>query len=402
MPSKQVWRHAATAPPSDLPAIDQAAFRAEIDALRAELNANLGPADLVHLRKMQRWGRLCSLFGYATAWIMINPISAILIGLGQSARWTMIAHHVLHRGYDRVPGTPRALTSKGFAQGWRRFLDWPEWIHPQAWNYEHNRLHHFHTGELHDPDLVEHHSWLLRLPVLPMPLKALLIAVLMSTWKWLYYAPNTYWAWRQGLANKRQAQLNAAEVAEEDVSNAWRLLYPGERLLLPLTPRALAYWLRCFLPYIAFRFVLIPALFLPLGHAAFWAVLINSLLAEILSNLHTFLVIVPNHAGDDVYRYDAPIRNRSEFYLRQVLGSVNYPGGRDLSDFLHGYLNYQIEHHLWPDLPMLKYRQAAPRVKAICQRHGVPYVEETVFRRFGKLWGILTGTASMRRAAPVQ
>jgi fatty acid desaturase len=76
---------------------------------------------------------------------------------------------------------------------------------------------------------------------------------------------------------------------------------------------------------------------------------------------------------------------------------VNYPGGTDLKDFLLGYLNYQIEHHFWPDLPLLKYRQAKPELRAICQRHGVPYIEESVFLRFGKLWSILMGDAEMKQ-----
>ena len=153
------------------------------------------------------------------------------------------------------------------------------------------------------------------------------------------------------------------------------------------------------LPYGLIRFGLIPALFLPLGTWAWAAVLINSLLAEIIANIHAFVIIVPNHAGDDVWRFDGRVKDKAEFYLRQVTGSVNYPGGSDARDFLMGYLNYQIEHHVWPDLPMLKYRQAAPRLKAICARHGVPYIEESVFRRFGKLWAILMGDADMRRAA---
>jgi len=60
---------------------------------------------------------------------------------------------------------------------------------------------------------------------------------------------------------------------------------------------------------------------------------------------------------------------------------------------LQGYLNYQIEHHVWPDLPMLKYRQAAPELKEICRRHGVPYVEESVFRRFARTWTVMMGQA---------
>ncbi len=33
--------------------------------------------------------------------------------------------------------------SQRFAQGKRRFIDWFDWILPEAWNYEHNILHHY-------------------------------------------------------------------------------------------------------------------------------------------------------------------------------------------------------------------------------------------------------------------
>lgn len=378
-----------------LPAIDRAAFAAELSALRKELLADLGPADLAHLQRMERWGRLCTLAGYAMAWIPFNPLAVLLIGLGNVARWTMVTHHVMHRGYDKVPGTPARLTSAHYAQGWRRWLDWPDWMDPAAWAYEHNHLHHFHTGEVDDPDLVEHNAWLLRLKALPRPLKWLLAGVLMLTWKLSYYAPNTLWALQQRQLQKGRA---ADTPPLPTPGNVWRLLYPGERLLLPVTRRALAFWARCVAPYALLRFGLVPALFLPLGTWAWAAVLVHSLLAELYANVHAFVIIVPNHAGDDLWRFEGHARDRPEYYLRQVVGSVNYPGGRDLPDFLMGFLNYQIEHHLWPDLPMLKYRQAAPRVKAICARHGVPYVEESVWTRFARLWAILMGDASMRRA----
>jgi fatty acid desaturase len=391
--------HRQTSTP--LPAIDRDAFAAELGALRRELLADIGPADLAHLRRMERWGRLCTLAGYACAWPMPNPVAMLLIGMGNVARWTMIAHHVLHRGYDRVPGTPERLTSRRFAQGWRRWLDWPDWMDPRAWTYEHNQLHHFHTGEVDDPDLVEHNALLLRARALPRPLKWLFAAILMFTWKLSYYAPNTLWALQQRDLRKAAAP---GDPPLPTPGTVWRLLYPGERLLLPITRRGMQFWLRCVLPYAAFRFGLLPALFLPLGTWAWAAVLINSVLAELYANAHAFAIIVPNHAGDDLWRFDEPSRHRGEYYLRQIVGSVNYPGGSDRADFCMGYLNYQIEHHLWPDLPMLKYRQAAPRVKAICARYGVPYVEESVPRRFRRLWAILMGDASMRRAplaAPV-
>ena len=94
--------------------------------------------------------------------------------------------------------------------------------------------------------------------------------------------------------------------------------------------------------------------------------------------------------------------------LSQVITSVNFrtgngEGGKvhgfraDLNDFLHGWLNFQIEHHLWPQLSMLSYQKAAPEVKAICAKHGVPYVQQNVFWRLKKTVDIMTGAASMRR-----
>ena len=394
----QPWRQLGDGHAVALPQIDREAFAAEITALRRELIADLGPADLAHLRKMERWGRACTLLGYACAWIVPNPIAALLLALGNVARWTMVTHHVMHRGYDRVPDVPARLTSKSYAIGWRRYLDWLDWMHPAAWAHEHNHLHHFHTGEVEDPDLVEHNAWLLRLAATPRPLKWLLALLLMATWKLTYYAPNTLWALQQQRLSRAQTPEQAKSQPLPTAGTVWRLLYPGERLLLPLTGRALVFYARCVLPYGLIRFGLIPALFLPLGTWAWAAVLINSLLAEIIANIHAFVIIVPNHAGDDVWRFDGRVKDKAEFYLRQVTGSVNYPGGSDGKDFLMGYLNYQIEHHVWPDLPMLKYRQAAPRLKAICARHGVPYIEQNVFARFRRMWAILMGDAEMRRA----
>ena len=396
----QPWRFAARSHATALPEVDLRAFATEVQALRAELVADLGDADLKHLRKMEVWGRACTIAGYATAWIGVNPLAPLLLGLGNTARWTMVTHHVMHRGYDKVPGVPARLSSRQFALGWRRWIDWLDWMHPAAWAHEHNHLHHFHTGEFDDPDLVEHNAWVLRLRGLPRLIKVLLIGFLMATWKLSYYAPNTWWAYTQHCRIRERAAAGKRSRPPPSMGRVWRLLFPGERVVLPLTWRSLTFYWNCVMPYALVRFGLIPALFLPLGTWAYAAVLINSLLAEIVANVHAFVIIVPNHAGDDVYRFDERISNKSEFYLRQVIGSVNYSGGTDVKDFLLGYLNYQIEHHLWPDLPMLKYRQAAPRLEAICKRHGVPYLKDSVFRRFGKLSSVLMGRRDMLRAGP--
>ena len=108
--------------------VDRAAFARDLDALRLEIDASLGAEDLAHLYRMERWGRACTAVGYATAWIGPNPISMLALSTGSVARWAIIAHHVIHKGYDKVEGTPARLTSTGFAAGRRRLVDWFDWM----------------------------------------------------------------------------------------------------------------------------------------------------------------------------------------------------------------------------------------------------------------------------------
>lgn len=363
--------------------IDLEALEKDLNALRDRLRAESGDADVAHLRKMVRWGRASTFVGWATSWIIPNPVSAYLISQGTFARWAMVAHHVLHRGYDKVEGAPENYTSKKFARGWRRVIDWLDWIEPDAWIHEHNFQHHYKLGESHDPDQPELNLEFLRDLNIPTPVKKAIVGFFMFTWKYVYYAPNTTGELHFHQQGKKKA--------------------PGERLdlfdvklWLPFTSPGNKLWGRSWLPYFLVRFVLMPAPFALLGPWAWGSAVINMALAEAMTNLHAFIIIVPNHAGEDIYRFDEPIKNRAEFYLHQIVGTANYRTGGDVNDFLHGFLNYQIEHHLWPDLTMLAYQKAQPEVQKICEKHNVPYVQEGVFTRVRKLVDVMVGKATMK------
>ena len=58
--------------------------------------------------------------------------------------------------------------------------------------------------------------------------------------------------------------------------------------------------------------------------------------------------------------------------LRQVLTSRNVRGG-PVTDLVMGGLNYQIEHHLFPSMPMANLRRAAPVVRRFCEERGISY-----------------------------
>jgi fatty acid desaturase len=373
-----------------LNSVDAAGFAREVDALRAALESELSSADFVHLRKLERWGRACSALGYATAWLGPNLFSAAALSLGNTARWTIIAHHLSHKSMDKVSGAPARYTSRVFAKGKRRLLDWLDWMAPEAWHHEHDVLHHFHTGEISDPDLVEENVALIREAKLPLALKYAVVAFYAATWKFTYYAPNTF----QIL---KRAQARRSKVEEEARGDE-----PYLAVLDPRTSIGREYWATCVLPYGLARFVVIPGAFIALGPWAVFSVWGNSLLAELLTNLHTFIIIAPNHAGDDIYRFDAPGRGKADLYLRQVAGSVNYRTGGDVNDFLHGFLNYQIEHHLFPTMPPKKYQEMQPKVRALCEKYGVPYVQQPVWSRVKKLVDIMVGKTSMLRAEATQ
>lgn len=368
--------------------VDLEGFERELRALRAEAVSALGPDDVAHLKKLERWGHWCTAAGYATAWVFPNPLSMALLSLGSTSRWTIVAHHVLHKGLDRIDSAPVRLTSKGFAKGWRRLLDWPEWMEPEAWCHEHNVLHHAYTNEVADPDLVEHNLEALRTSKVPKVVKQALLALSAATWKLTYYAPNTI----QVLQRRRRRASGDGRTQRDDARGPESMLEAFD----VRTAEGREVW-RALLPYAALRFVGLPALFLPLGPLASLSVALNSLGAEVLSNLHCFVIIVPNHAGEDLERFDGPPASRAEWFVRQVRGSVNFKTGGDLNDFLHGFLNYQVEHHLFPDLPPLAYQRLQPKVKALCEKYGVPYRQESVWKRLGQLVRIATGEASMQR-----
>ena len=168
------------------------------------------------------------------------------------------------------------------------------------------------------------------------------------------------------------------------------------RIWTPLTWEGRELWTQCYLPYATLKFMALPALFSPLGAWAAWNVLINSLAAEALANIISFVTIVPNHTGEDLPRFEEPTKGTADFFYRQIIASVNYKTGTPLRNFLHGYLNYHIEHHLFPDLPLRQYELAQARVKAICRKHGVPYRAESVFKRARMTIDVMVGKASLK------
>jgi fatty acid desaturase len=352
--------------------IDLDGFLEELQELRKEIDSKLGEEDLKHLFKIEKWGHILNTIGFLTAGLCPNLLSMITLSLGRSTRW-LLMHHIGHGGYDKVPNVPKRYTSRHFAMRWRRFIDWPDWMTPESWNYEHNVLHHSNTGEISDPDLLERNSKIIREMNLPLSIKYLLVLFLGTNWKYTYYSPSNLYFYKNRLEKNKK---------EEGIE--WNDII-------------LDVFMESYIPYIIYQFVIFPALYMPLGPWSVFSAFCNTIVAEALANFHGFFVIAPNHTAEDIYRFDSKPVNRAERILRQIIGSVNYKTGNDLIDYAQFWLNYQIEHHIWPDLPMLKYQQYQPKVKALCEKYNIPYLEEDVLTRFKKMLDITVGKTSMKR-----
>ena len=111
--------------------------------------------------------------------------------------------------------------------------------------------------------------------------------------------------------------------------------------------------------------------------------------ANLTRNLWAFTIIFCGHFPEGTATFseeEAANETRGGWYLRQILGSANIEGGR-IFDIMSGNLSYQIEHHLFPDLPAHRYSDMAPEVREICERYGLPYNSGGLAKQFGSVVG---------------
>jgi linoleoyl-CoA desaturase len=54
--------------------------------------------------------------------------------------------------------------------------------------------------------------------------------------------------------------------------------------------------------------------------------------------------------------------------------------------FMTGNLSYQIEHHLYPDLPSNRLVEISVRVREVCNKYDLPYTTGSFLVQYGKTW----------------
>ena len=360
---------------------------------------------MVHLQKLVAFNNAIFYTGFFFSFLDVSYVFPwIMMGLSISSHWTTVSHHTSHGGYNTTDAdadtTTETKNNKNhkynritYGVKIRRLYDWMDYILPEAWSCEHNIYHHYKLNEYNDPDNVQHNLVLLRTMNAPLILKYGIIAFFAFTWRLFYYSSNSYKYYKATKLNYTMKEEDYKQMTLFGmVTNEWpSWISKVEYFTLVLCP-ILLYRATCFAIIYTFH-AYFPAIFTT---THLYNVILNYIMADLLCNVHTFVIIVPNHAGSDMYLYRTSVKGKSdEWMLRQCISSANYTSANNATDYLQGWLNYQIEHHLFPDLSAYEYQVIQPSIAAVCRKHGVPYVCENVLIRLWKTVKIMTGQESI-------
>jgi fatty acid desaturase len=120
-----------------------------------------------------------------------------------------------------------------------------------------------------------------------------------------------------------------------------------------------------------------------------------ALVQQGLFGLYLGCSFAPNHKGMPTLSE----ADELDFLRRQVLTSRNVRGSRFVDSLLGG-LNYQIEHHLFPNMPRPNLRHAQPLVREFCRHHDLPYTQATLFGSYIQAIRHLHAVGAPLRPAP--
>jgi linoleoyl-CoA desaturase len=327
-----------------------ATFGAEMDALRDEIVADLGQADVDYMRTVIKVQRRLEVAGRGLLWAGWFPpawlAGTAALSVAKILDNMEIGHNVMHGQYDWT-GDPD-LAGNDF--------EWDTACPADQWRHSHNYLHHTFTNiEGKDRDLgygvlriTEDQRWTRW--DLTNPIKAALLAVF----------------FQYGVG------AHDLEVERLGKGRTWADIQPLLKGFGRKTGRQ------------ALKdYVLFPALSGP----GFVCTLAGNATANLARNLWAFTIIFCGHFPAGVASFplselddDRPGR----WYARQLLGSANIEGGH-LFHIMSGNLSHQIEHHLFPTIPAARYPEMAPRVQAACERAGLPYNTGGLAKQFGSV-----------------
>lgn len=342
--------------PSALAHVDPTLFdqiEKEIDGIKQRYRNKLGPDDIAYIKGLRRKSRLFEALGRGLLWVGPGPISfaagVFFVWLHRNIESIEIGHNVLHGQYDYFPEIP---------QFHAHHFKWKAPVDEEGWRREHNALHHVYTNVYEkDPDL--NHGFLRTNALTPWNRRHLyqVPLYLLAAYPTMLYQFNEQ---NLGFGQKFRAEKFP------DGNKGYALVeHPG----VSETELKKRHW-RSILRVLVKEYALFPLLALATGYSAI-RVFLGNLLADAINNYWIALTIQSTHFTEPLQSPDT-LKHKGFWYLSQLESSVNFKGSRRMS-ILWGHLNYQIEHHLFPDIPSRHYPDMAKEVKAVCAKYGIEY-----------------------------
>jgi NADPH-dependent stearoyl-CoA 9-desaturase len=329
-----------------LTAADIEAFGAELDTIRRDVEESRGAKDAAYIRRaitFQRTLELGSRLLIATTRSRAGWwAGTVSLAYAKSVENMELGHNIAHGQWDWMNDPEIHSTT------W----DW-DMVGPLSqWRYSHNYRHHVFSNVVGVDDdlgfgvmrLTRDQPW--KPEHLFQPLRNLLLA---ATFEWGIAL--------HGLYSERDRVTTEAEKSAE-----------GRRLVNKIARQTIK------------DYVLFPALSLRRWRRTLGA----NVVANLLRNLWSNVVIFCGHFPDGAEKFDPAVldeETHDEWYLRQMLGAANFTAGPALA-FSSGNLCYQIEHHLFPDLPSNRYPEIAERVRALCEKYDLPYTSGSLARQY--------------------
>lgn len=324
----------------------------ELDAIRENVLAGRGERDAAYIRSVIDGQRRLELASRAVLLFSLFPpawlIGTVGLSISKIVENMEIGHNVMHGQWDWMRDPKIHSTT------W----EWDNASPSEMWKHSHNEVHHTYTNVLgKDHDLG---YGIMRVDE-------------DQRWKPFYLA--------QPLWNFINACLFQYGIAAYDLeigkylqgrSDKEEFRRQGKKVLAKVRR------------HVTRDYVLHPLLS---GPSAVTTVTAN-LTANLVRNLWTHSVIMCGHFPEGVQTYEKTSiegETRGQWYLRQMLGSANISGNAFLH-FMTGNLSFQIEHHLYPDLPSNRYQEIAPKVQELFERYGLTYTTGSLPRQVASAW----------------
>lgn len=356
-------------PIAHLSADDIEAIGHELDAIRDEIVASRGERDAAYIRRVIKVQRRLELGSRAVLLFSLFPPAWLLGTAGLSVAKILenmeIGHNVMHGQWDWMRDPKIHSTT------W----EWDNASPAEQWKHSHNELHHTYTNVVgKDNDLG---YGIMRVDE-------------QQRWHPIYLG--------QPLYNFVNACFFEYGIAAYDLELG-RNLKSKKRRRAPEFKARLKQVRRKIGKQVLKDYVVHPALSAATG--SFLHTLAANAVANLVRNLWTHSVIMCGHFPNGVETFERTSidgETRGEWYLRQMLGSANIDGNR-LMHIMTGNLSYQIEHHLFPDLPSNRYQEVAPKIRDLFERYGLNYVSGPMPKQVGSAWAKVFRLALPNRGA---